>query len=51
MHDKGNEENLFDRVDYQLSSADSIHLNFGYSRSWFQTPNSSMQKMRQPGAD
>ena len=40
MHDKGNEENLFDRVDYQLSTADSIHLNFGYSRSWFQTPNS-----------
>ncbi|MGA2981799.1 MAG: TonB-dependent receptor [Terriglobales bacterium] len=39
-HDKGNEENVFDRVDYQLSSADSIHLNFGYSRSWFQTPNS-----------
>ena len=39
-HDKGNEENLFDRVDYQLSPADSIHLNFGYSRSWFQTPNS-----------
>jgi hypothetical protein len=40
LHDKGNEENLFDRVDYQLNSADSIHLNFGYSRSWFQTPNS-----------
>jgi hypothetical protein len=40
MHDKGNEENVFDRVDYQLSAADSIHLNFGYSRSWFQTPNS-----------
>jgi len=40
MHDKGNEQNLFDRVDYQFSSADSIHLNFGYSRSWFQTPNS-----------
>jgi hypothetical protein len=40
MHDKGNEENLFDRVDYQLSSADSIHLNAGYTRSWFQTPNS-----------
>ena len=29
MHDKGNEENLFDRVDYQLSTADSIHLNLG----------------------
>jgi hypothetical protein len=40
LHDKGNEENLFDRVDYQISSADSVHLNFGYSRSWFQTPNS-----------
>jgi hypothetical protein len=40
QHDKGNEENLFDRVDYQLSTADSIHLNLGYSRSWFQTPNS-----------
>jgi hypothetical protein len=40
LHDKGNEENAFDRVDYQLSTADSVHLNFGYSRSWFQTPNS-----------
>jgi hypothetical protein len=40
FHDKGNEQNLFDRVDYQFTTADSIHLNFGYSRSWFQTPNS-----------
>jgi hypothetical protein len=40
IHDKGNEQNLFDRVDFQVTSADSIHLNFGYSRSWFQTPNS-----------
>jgi hypothetical protein len=40
MHDKGNEENLFDRVDYQLSTADSLHFNFGFTRSWFQTPNS-----------
>lgn len=39
MHDKGNEENLFDRVDYQLSTADSIHLNLEFTRSWFQTPN------------
>ena len=39
MHDKGNEENLFDRVDYQISTADSIHLNFEFTRSWFQTPN------------
>jgi Carboxypeptidase regulatory-like domain/TonB-dependent Receptor Plug Domain len=40
LHDKGNEENLFDRVDYQITTGDSIHLNIGYSRSWFQTPNS-----------
>lgn len=40
IHDKGNEQSLFDRVDLQLSSADSLHLNIGYSRSWFQTPNS-----------
>jgi hypothetical protein len=40
IHDKGNEENLFDRVDYQITSADSVRLNLGYTRSWFQTPNS-----------
>jgi Carboxypeptidase regulatory-like domain/TonB-dependent Receptor Plug Domain len=40
MHDKGNEENAFDRIDYQISTADSLHLNLGFSRSWFQTPNS-----------
>lgn len=40
MHDKGNEENIFDRVDYQFSATDSLHLNLGFSRSWFQTPNS-----------
>ena len=40
MHDKGNEENLFDRVDYQFTNADSIHINLGFTRSWFQTPNS-----------
>jgi hypothetical protein len=40
IHDKGNEQNAFDRVDYQISTGDSIHLNLGYSRSWFQTPNS-----------
>jgi len=44
MHDKGNEQNLFDRVDYQLSSADSLHLNFGFTRSWFQNPNSLDQE-------
>jgi Carboxypeptidase regulatory-like domain/TonB-dependent Receptor Plug Domain len=40
MHDKGNQENIFDRVDYQFNAADAIHFNVGYTRSWFQTPNS-----------
>ena len=44
MHDKGNEENFFDRVDYQLSTVDSLHFNFNYSRSWFQNPNSFDQQ-------
>ena len=39
MHDKGNEENAFDRIDYSFSQADSAHLNLNYSRSWFQNPN------------
>ncbi len=40
FHDKGNEQNVFDRVDYMFSAANSIHLDLNYSRSWFQTPNS-----------
>ncbi|HEX7727704.1 MAG TPA: TonB-dependent receptor [Terracidiphilus sp.] len=40
FHARGNEENLFDRIDYTLSAADTVHLNLNYSRSWFQTPNS-----------
>jgi hypothetical protein len=40
FHDKGNEQNVFDRVDYNLTSVDSLHLDLNYSRSWFQTPNS-----------
>jgi hypothetical protein len=40
IHAKGNEENVFDRMDYQLSKADSIQLNLGFTRSWFQNPNS-----------
>ncbi len=38
MHDKGNEENFFDRVDYQIASGNTIHLNLAWTRSWFQTP-------------
>jgi len=47
-HDKGNEENLFDRVDYQFSSADSVHINGEFTRSWFQTPNSFDSQLALP---
>jgi hypothetical protein len=44
VHAKGNEENVFDRLDFQISKADSIHVNLGFTRSWFQTPNSFDQQ-------
>jgi hypothetical protein len=40
MHDRGNEENVFDRVDFKPSQANTINVNAGFTRSWFQTPNS-----------
>ncbi|WP_255462627.1 TonB-dependent receptor [Granulicella sp. WH15] len=40
FHDKGNVTNLFDRIDFAPTKADSLHLNLEYTRSWFQTPNS-----------
>lgn len=39
FHDKGNELNLFDRIDYTFTQADSMHLDLNYARSWFQNPN------------
>jgi len=52
FHDIGNNENIFDRLDFQPSSADALHLNLFYARSWFQIPNtydqvSSGQDQRQ----
>jgi len=38
--DRGEHENVFDRVDYKSSDASTAQLNLGYTRSWFQTPNS-----------
>lgn len=40
FHDKGNELNLFDRVDRNLTARDSVRLDLSLSRSWFQTPSS-----------
>ena len=46
LHDKGNEENFFDRFDFKLSDKDTIHLNLQFSRSWFQTPNTWDQQLQ-----
>ena len=53
IHDKGNEENIFDRVDYQLLEKDSVHGNFQYTRSWFQTPNTfdNLNTLLDPGGN
>jgi hypothetical protein len=40
LHDVGNEGNIFDRVDYKFSDTNTLQLNLGYTRSWFQVPNS-----------
>jgi hypothetical protein len=40
MHDRGNEQNVFDRLDFKPSTADTLNLNLSFTRSWFQTPNS-----------
>jgi hypothetical protein len=39
LHAKGNVENAFDRIDYQPSVADTLHLNLSYAHAWFQQPN------------
>jgi hypothetical protein len=39
LHDHGNNQTVFDRLDYQPDDSDSIHLNLFFSRAWFQTPN------------
>ena len=53
MHDKGNQENIFDRVDFKLSGTDTLQINFGYTRSWFQNPNSFDEQLHpcSPGSD
>ncbi len=37
-HSRGNQENIFDRVDYAPNKSDTFHLNGGFTRSWFQIP-------------
>ncbi len=39
FHDKGNDESIFDRVDFQPGANDTLHLDLSAGRSWFQIPN------------
>jgi hypothetical protein len=46
LHDKGNEENVFDRLDFKVSDQDTLQLNLEFTRSWFQTPNTWDQQLQ-----
>ena len=40
IHDRGNNESIFDRFDWQPTGRDVFHLNLFTARNWFQVPNS-----------
>ncbi len=40
IHDIGNNESIFDRLDWQPDAKDSLHLDLLTARNWFQVPNS-----------
>jgi hypothetical protein len=40
IHDTGNNQTVFDRLDYQPNGKDVFHLNLFTARNWFQIPNS-----------
>ena len=40
IHDIGNSETIFDRVDFVPTARDAFHLNVFLARNWFQVPNS-----------
>jgi len=39
IHDAGNGQTIFDRLDYQPSAKDVFHLNLFTARNWIQIPN------------
>src|SRR5579871_111749 len=39
IHDLGNNGTIFDRMDFQPSGKDALHLNLFAARNWFQIPN------------
>jgi hypothetical protein len=40
IHAIGNNESVFDRLDWQPTAKDTLHLNLFTARNWFQAPNS-----------
>jgi hypothetical protein len=46
LHDKGNQENFFDRIDFKPTDKDSFTLGLQFTRSWFQTPNTWDQQLQ-----
>jgi hypothetical protein len=40
MHDGGDQQNIFDRVDYKITPNNTLSMDVNFTRSWFQTPNS-----------
>ena len=44
LHDVGNNQTIFNRLDYQPGQNDTLHLNLFFARSWFQTPNTYDQQ-------
>lgn len=44
MHDYGNNENVFDRIDFQPDPSDTLHWNMFGARTWFQVPNTYPQQ-------
>jgi hypothetical protein len=43
-HDRGNNQQFFDRLDWSPNAKDSTHLNLFFGRSWFQIPNTLDQQ-------
>ena len=40
LHAGGDQQNIFDRVDYKFTSNDSLSVDVNFTRSWFRSPNS-----------
>lgn len=40
FHDIGNNQSIFDRMDFQPTGKDALHLNLFAARNWIQIPNS-----------